>query len=170
VPINGNTRKPELEIKTDRSSQTRQYPGVNRYRSGFGLPKCSRSDSWMVRKQNQPVFVFPNWTTDNSPGYVANTNPQLYWRRTGPGSPAPDQLRQPTPELTSSPPGMTPVQHGDNRPSPGFHMDSVLPGCVYIRAPVPNAEWFYLAEYAKYSMNNNDFYPDLLPDKGTFTC
>jgi hypothetical protein len=39
--MNGKTCKPEPEIGSNRSSQGWQYPLVDRYRSGFGPPRCS---------------------------------------------------------------------------------------------------------------------------------
>jgi hypothetical protein len=65
VTINRNTRKLELEIGTDGSSQVWQNPAVDRYGSRFGPPCCSGSGIWMGLE--------PNRTTGRFPGPIATT-------------------------------------------------------------------------------------------------
>jgi len=71
--INRITRKPELEIGTDRSSQTRQNLRVDGYGSGFGLPRCSGSGFWTGLEANRTGLAVRTQTAGGLPGPVANT-------------------------------------------------------------------------------------------------
>ena len=71
--INRKTRNTEPEFVTDRSSWTRQNGLVDRYRSGFGLPRRCRSGFWMVLETNRTIYPVQTWTTGGLPGPVANT-------------------------------------------------------------------------------------------------
>ena len=71
--INRNTRIPELEIGTDRSSQSQENPRVDRYGSRFGTPICSRSGFWMGLEPNRTVLAVQTRTAGGLPGPVANT-------------------------------------------------------------------------------------------------
>jgi len=63
----------EPEIGTNRSSQTRLNPRVDRYGSGFGSPQVSGSGFWSSLEPNRPVFAVLNRTAGGLPGPVANT-------------------------------------------------------------------------------------------------
>ena len=67
------TRNAELEIGTDRSSQTRRNPRVDGCGSGFGPPRVCGSGFWTVPEPNRPVFVVQTRTASGLPGPVANT-------------------------------------------------------------------------------------------------
>lgn len=54
VTMNRNTWKPEPEVGTDGSCQTRHNPRVHSYGSGFGPPRCCGSGFW--------TGLDPNWT------------------------------------------------------------------------------------------------------------
>jgi hypothetical protein len=72
--INRKAKNTELEIGTDRSSQTCQNLRVDRYRSWFGPPWCRGLGYWMVRELNHTVFAVRTWTAVGVPGPVANTS------------------------------------------------------------------------------------------------
>ena len=67
------TRNAEPEIGTNGSSQTRQNPWVEGYRSGFGPPRVSGSDFWTGLEPYLPIFTVQTWTAGGLPGLVANT-------------------------------------------------------------------------------------------------
>jgi len=69
--INRITRKPEPEIGTNRSCQTRQNPLVDRYVSGFGLPRCRWFGFWTGLEPNWTVLAVRAWTSGGLPGPVA---------------------------------------------------------------------------------------------------
>jgi len=75
--INRDTRIPELEIGTDGSGQTRQNLRVDRYGSGFGPPRCSRSGFWTGLEPNWTVLAVRTQTAGGLPGPIANTR-QVY--------------------------------------------------------------------------------------------
>jgi len=75
VTINRKTRNTEPEIGTDRSSQTRENPRVDRYGSGFGPPRRCGSDFWTVLEPNRTVYPVQTRTAGGLPGPVANTTP-----------------------------------------------------------------------------------------------
>jgi len=71
--IKRKTRKLELEIGTDRSSQSWQTLTVDGYGSRFGPPRCGMSGFCTGFKQNQMVLVVGIRTTGGLPGPIANT-------------------------------------------------------------------------------------------------
>jgi len=72
--INRITWKPEPEIGTDRSSETRQNLRVDGYGSRFGPPRCSGSGFWMGLEPNRTVLAVRTRTAGGLPGPVANSN------------------------------------------------------------------------------------------------
>jgi len=71
--INRKTQNTELEIGTDRSSETRQNPQVGGYMSGFGPPRRCGSGFWTVLEPNETVFLVRTRTAGGFPGPVAYT-------------------------------------------------------------------------------------------------
>ena len=72
--VNRNTRSTGTEIGSDRSSEARQDPRVDRYGSGFGPTRCSASGFWTVPESNRTR------TAGGLPGPFANTR----WHRSMP--------------------------------------------------------------------------------------
>ena len=66
-------RNAEPEIGIDGSCQTLRNPCVDRYRSGFGPPRVSRSGLWTDLEPNRPVFAVQTRNAGGLPGPVANT-------------------------------------------------------------------------------------------------
>ena len=58
--INRKPQNTELQIGTDRSSQTRQNTRVDGYGFGFGPPRCCWLSFWTVLEPNW--IIFPVWT------------------------------------------------------------------------------------------------------------
>jgi len=71
------TRNAKPEIGTDGSSQTRQNPQVDGYRSGFGLRRVSASGFRTVLEPNRPIFAVHTRTAGGLAGPIANTTPLL---------------------------------------------------------------------------------------------
>jgi hypothetical protein len=84
VTINSKTRNTEPEIWPDGSSQWLQISLVDRYGSGFSLPRRCVSGFWMVLEPNSIIFPVQTWTAAGLPGPVTNTNrrkggPRHWW-------------------------------------------------------------------------------------------
>jgi len=73
VTTNRKTGKPETEIGTKRSSQTRQNPQVDGNGSWFAPARCSGLGFWMGFELNQTVLVVRTRTTGWLPGPVSNS-------------------------------------------------------------------------------------------------
>jgi len=71
--INRRTRNKYPEIRTDRSSQTRQHPRVDTYGSGYGLPIRCWLGFWTVLEPNRTVFPAGTQTAGMLSGPVAIT-------------------------------------------------------------------------------------------------
>jgi len=67
------TRIAEPEIGTGGSSHTQQNLQIDRYRSGFRLPRSIALSFWPDQKPNRPIVAFPIWTAAWLPGPAANT-------------------------------------------------------------------------------------------------
>jgi len=63
----------KLKFGTDRSSQTRQTPPVDGYRSGFGPPRGCVSGFWICLEPNRRVVAVQSQTTGWLPRPIANT-------------------------------------------------------------------------------------------------
>jgi len=121
-------------------------------------------------KERHPAMLREN-QTDGSLSCQNGTaqNPRTHWRRKGTGAPPPEQLMQPTPELTPHPPGKPPVPPSDNHAAHTSEMKGVPPGHVYIHTPLSSAQFFNLDAYAKDRKRDQDCNPDSLTDQGTST-
>ena len=71
--INRKTWNTQPEIRPDRSSQTRQNPRVDGYRSGLDPTRLCRSGFWTVEEPNQTIFPVRTWTAGGLPGPVIYT-------------------------------------------------------------------------------------------------
>ena len=85
------------------------------------------------------------------------------------GAPPLAQLRQLTPELTPHPPETPSVPPGNNEAAHLSEIEGVPSRYVYIRIPLPSAQFFNLDAYAKDRRRDKDFDPDSLTDEGTST-
>jgi len=72
--INRKTQNTELEIGTDRCSQTQQNPLVDQYWAVFGSQGRSRSGFWRVLEPNRTNFVVQTLNVGELPRPVANTS------------------------------------------------------------------------------------------------
>jgi hypothetical protein len=72
--INRNTWHPEPEIGTNSLNQTRHNPRVNRYGSGFGLPRCAGTGVWTGLEPNRTVLAVETRTACGLPGPIDNTS------------------------------------------------------------------------------------------------
>jgi hypothetical protein len=95
--INRITRILELEIETHGCCQTRRNPPVDRYGSGFGTPRCSRSGFWTGFELNWTVLVVRTRTAGALPRPIAKTTLILTFHCT-----APQSFPQSTNKLTES--------------------------------------------------------------------
>jgi len=75
----------------------------------------------------------------------------------------------PPPELALPPPGTPPVAAAKNERAQSYEIEGVPPGYVYIRTPLPNAQFFNLDAYSKNRKRDKDSIPDLLTDERTST-
>jgi len=76
------------------------------------------------------------------PFYNGTTkNPPTRCRWEGTGSPRPDRQREPTPELTPSPPETPPALPGDNDGAQSSQIDFLPPGYDYLHAPLPSTQF-----------------------------
>jgi len=67
------TWKVDLEIGTDRSSQTLQNPQADGYGFAFGPTRVSRSGFWIALEPNQPIFAVQTRSAGRFPGPIADT-------------------------------------------------------------------------------------------------
>jgi len=82
--------------------------------------------------KRRPVIVRENQTDRCLPYHNSRAkNAQTHWSRNGTCAPAP----QPAPPR----PGTAPAPAGDSERSQSSKTEGVLPGCVYIRTPLPSA-------------------------------
>jgi len=68
------TWKPEPEIETKVSRQTRQNLWADRYRSGFAQPTSCWSGFWTGLVPNWTMLVVQTWTAGKLPGPIGNTS------------------------------------------------------------------------------------------------
>ena len=71
--IDRKTWKAELDIGTDRSSQTWQNPWVDWYWSGFGPPWGNRLGFWTGLEPNRSIVEVQTRTAGRLPGLIADT-------------------------------------------------------------------------------------------------
>jgi len=77
--------------------------------------------------------------------------------------------KQPTPELTSPPPGTPPLYPGDNNGALNSQIANLPARYAYKHPTLPSVQLFKDNAYAKYSEHDEDLIPDLRTDEGTST-
>jgi len=118
--------------------------------------------------ERQPATLWENQIDSCYPCQNGTAgDPQTCWRHKGMGAPAPEWLRQPTPEPIARPSGTPSLPPGDNEGAHASGIDGVPAGYVYIHIPLPSAKFVNLDAYSKDRKCDKDFNPALLTDEGT---
>jgi len=96
-------------------------------------------------------------------------NLQELWRRNRVGAPPPDWLRQETTAPMPPLPVMPTAPPGHNVWALASEIGSVSPRYVYIRTPLPRAQFFNLGTYAKNCKHDQEFNTALLTGEESTT-
>jgi len=151
-------KKPRADVREEKKRGV-EFPGNNKVKAAI-----ERYQAILRQNQMPGCLACQNGTVKN---------PQTHRRRKGTGAPPPNQRRketpEPTPEPTTSVPGILPASTGNTSGAQSLEIINLLAGYVYSHTSLPCAESFTLNRSAQDSKHNTDYAPDMLPDEGTST-